>query len=83
MWHVYILRCNDGSLYTGITNDLQKRVDSHNDGNGSKYIRSRRPVKLVYKEQFSTKSEALKREIEIKNFSRESKKRLIKFGAGK
>lgn len=83
MWYVYILQCNDGSLYTGITNDLQKRIDTHNDGSGSKYIRSRRPVKLVYKEEFSTKSEALKKEAKIKSFDKENKKALIKYGLRK
>ena len=80
MWFVYIVRCNDGTLYTGITNDLQKRINRHNDGSGATYTKIRRPVKLVYKEEFNTKGEALKREIEIKDFSRENKKKLIKFG---
>jgi len=80
MWHVYILHCNDGSLYTGITNDLKKRVDRHNGGDGAKYTRTRRPVKLVHSESFSSKGKALTRELEIKDFNRENKERLIKFG---
>ena len=82
MWCVYILQCNDGSLYTGITSDIKNRLERHNSGRASKYTRSRRPVKLLYKEQFTTKSEALRREIEINDFSIDNKKRLIKYGLG-
>ena len=75
--YVYILRCYDGSLYTGWTTDLKQRVKAHNEGKGAKYTRSRRPVELVYHEEFETKSEALKREVAIKRLSREEKLMLI------
>ena len=75
--YVYILRCYDGSLYTGWTTDLKQRVKAHNEGKGAKYTRSRRPVELVYHEEFETKSEALKREAAIKRLSREEKLTLI------
>jgi len=83
MWYVYILRCNDNSLYTGMTIDVKKRLIRHNSGKASKYTRSRRPVELLYVEQFALKQEALSREIEIKDFSLENKQRLIKFGEGR
>ncbi len=73
MFIVYILLCSDNTLYTGITNDIQKRLKTHNLGKGSKYVRSRLPVKIIYQEELSSKSEALKREIEIKGWSREAK----------
>ena len=63
---VYILECNDGTLYTGWTNDIDKRFKAHNDGKGAKYTKGRRPLKLVYLEELETKSEALKRENEKK-----------------
>lgn len=75
---VYILKCADGTLYTGITNDLKKRLAAHNSGKtGAKYTRSRRPVKLVYSENKRTKSAALKREIAIKKLDRKHKISLI------
>ena len=77
MWYVYVIRCSDKSLYTGITNDLNKRLKAHNSRKGGKYTRSRLPVKLLYKEIYKTKSEALKREIQIKNFSRKEKLELL------
>ncbi len=70
---VYIVRCADGSLYTGITNDLSRRIRLHNTGLGSKYTRSRIPVTLAYAEAASSKGEALRREIQIKKMSRSSK----------
>lgn len=70
MWYVYILLCSDNSLYTGSTNNLEKRFLEHKNGKGSKYTRSHKPLKLIYTEEFATKSEALKREIEIKSWSR-------------
>lgn len=73
----YILRCADGSLYTGWTNDLSRRVAAHNAGQGAKYTRSRRPVELVYSEAFATKEEAMRREAEIKKLPREKKQELI------
>jgi predicted GIY-YIG superfamily endonuclease len=76
-WLVYILRCSDGSLYTGITNDLSKRLKAHAAGRASKYTRSRLPVKLAYSEQKQTKSAALKREAAIKRLHRAEKDRLV------
>ncbi len=77
MWYTYILRCSDNTLYTGIANDITRRVDRHNAGKASAYTRSRTPVTLVYKEPHRTHSRALKREAQIKNLSRESKFALI------
>lgn len=82
MWYTYIVRCRDGSLYTGVTNGLQSRIDRHNDGSGAKYTRAKRPVKLVYAEKFDTKSKAQIREAEVKKFKRKEKVHLVKFGAG-
>ena len=73
----YIVRCSDGTLYTGWTNDLDKRVKAHNEGKGAKYTRSRRPVSLAYFEGFETKEQAMRREYEIKRFTREEKMKLI------
>ncbi len=70
MWCVYILLCSDNSLYTGSTNDLDKRFLTHSSGKGGKYTRSHKPLKIVHTEEFVTKSEALKREIEIKSWTR-------------
>jgi putative endonuclease len=77
MWYVYILKCNDGTLYTGITNDLGKRVSSHNKGTGAKYTKTRTPVELVYHEEATNRSEASKREYQIKKLSRIAKENLI------
>ena len=78
-YFVYILECKDGSLYTGSTNDIEKRVRTHNTAKtGAKYTKARRPVKLVHSESFETKSEALKREAVIKKLSREEKLGLLK-----
>jgi putative endonuclease len=66
MNYTYILKCKDGTLYTGWTNDLDKRVKAHNEGRGAKYTRSRTPVELVYYETFETKEEAQRREYAIK-----------------
>ena len=82
MWYVYILRCNDDSLYTGVTSNLENRLVRHNKGRASKYTRTRRPVQLLYAEKFDDKSSALSREIEIKDFSVENKRKLIQFGIG-
>ena len=75
--YVYILRCSDGTLYTGWTNDLEKRLLAHNEGKGAKYTRARRPCELMYYEEFESKSEALKREAAIKRLSRSDKLKLI------
>ena len=77
MWYVYIIQCRDGSLYTGITNDLAKRLDAHNAGLGAKYTRSRLPVLLVHSERFRAKGRALSREMAIKGFDRKRKLALI------
>jgi predicted GIY-YIG superfamily endonuclease len=77
-WFVYLLRCGDDSLYTGITNDLPRRVEQHNAGKTSRYTRSRLPVVLVYQETQASRSLALKRELTIKSFSRLEMESMIK-----
>jgi predicted GIY-YIG superfamily endonuclease len=81
-WLVYMLRCRDGSLYTGITNDLDRRLAAHAAGTASKYTRSRLPVKLVYREGQAGRSLALKREAAIKRLDRRRKEQLIRTGRG-
>ena len=76
-WHVYIIECSDGSLYTGITNDLDKRIAAHNDGRGAKYTKSRRPVRLRYSEPAADRKNASQREYAIKSLSRVKKMQLI------
>jgi len=76
-WFVYMLECADGSLYTGVSNDLARRVETHNAGKGAKYTRSRLPVKLVYTETAPDRGEALKKEIKMKQLSREEKLALL------
>jgi len=76
-WYVYMLRCRDGSLYTGFTDDVSRRVSVHNSGKGAKYTKSRLPVRLVYEEQLPDKSSALRREIAIKQLSKAKKEALI------
>lgn len=78
MWFVYILFCKDGSLYTGITNNLKKRFNEHKSGKGGRYTRSHQPLEVVYQEKVLTHSEALKREVEIKGWSRAEKLELCK-----
>ena len=78
MNYTYILKCKDDSLYTGWTNDLKKRITSHNAGKGAKYTKARRPGELVYYEEFQTREEAMKREYAIKQLSRKEKEALIK-----
>lgn len=75
MNYTYILKCKDDSLYTGWTNDLKKRITSHNAGKGAKYTKARRPVELVYYEEFQTREEAMKRENMPSNSCPEKKKR--------
>lgn len=77
MNYTYIVACADGTLYTGYTNDLQKRINAHNSGHGAKYTRSRLPVRLVYFEEFEEKGEAMRREYQIKQLSRAEKLALI------
>lgn len=76
-WFVYILRCADGTLYTGITDDVERRTAVHNAGRGAKYTRSRRPVEAVYRETCAGKSDALRREAAVKKLSRAQKLALI------
>ena len=73
MWFVYVLLCEDDSFYTGSTNNLEKRFLEHKSGKGGRYTRSHQVLKIIHFEQFNSKSEALKREIEIKRWSRERK----------
>lgn len=77
-WFVYILRCSDGTLYTGITTDVEKRFAAHSSGKGAKYTRGRGPLELVYCDECGDHSAALKREAQIKKLSREEKEKLIK-----
>ena len=77
IWKLYILRCGDGSLYTGITTDVEARFAAHSSGKGAKYTRGRGPLELVYTEQCGDHSNALKREMEIKGLTREEKLELI------
>jgi putative endonuclease len=77
MYYVYILNCKDDSLYCGYTDDINKRLEVHNSGKGAKYTKSRLPVNLVYKEEFDTKVEAMKREYAIKQLTRKEKLLLI------
>ncbi|OGS94091.1 MAG: endonuclease [Gallionellales bacterium RBG_16_56_9] len=80
-WTCYILRCADDTLYCGITNDLDKRIVTHNAGTASKYTRARGPVELVFVESCTDKSAALKREMAIKNLTRAKKLALVNVGA--
>lgn len=77
MWFVYILLCEDESLYTGVTNNLEKRFLDHKNGKGGRYTRSHKPIKIIYSEQLESQSEALKRERQIKSWSREQKIRIL------
>ena len=77
-WFLYILRCGDGSLYTGITTDVENRLEQHRSGKGAKYTRGRGPLEVVYTESCEDHSAALKRELAIKALPREEKEKLIK-----
>lgn len=77
MWYVYILECANGSLYTGITNNLERRLKQHNDGKGAKYTKMRRPVKLVFSAEAIDKSSAAREEYRIKQLKRIDKLKLI------
>ena len=81
-WWVYIARCADGSLYTGITTNLDRRLGQHNAGTASKYTRCRRPIVFVYREHYSTRGHALAREAAIKALSRRSKDTLVETKRG-
>lgn len=74
--YTYVLKCSDGSLYTGWTNDMKKRLKAHNEGKGAKYTRGRTPAELVYLEEFDTKEAAMRREAAIKKMSRAEKLKL-------
>jgi len=80
-WYLYILQCGDGSLYTGITTDVPKRLDAHRRGVGAKYTRGRGPLELKYQEKCGTHSQALRRELEVKALRRPEKEAL--YGGGK
>lgn len=75
--YVYFARCSDNTLYAGYTTDLNKREELHNEGKGARYTRGRRPVEIVYYEEFETKSAAMKREYELKHLSKKDKERLV------
>jgi putative endonuclease len=77
-WLVYVLRCRDGSLYTGITNDLPRRLASHSAGTGSAYVRARLPIRVVYREPQPDRSAALRREAAIKKLTRQDKLALVR-----
>ena len=77
MWYVYLLLCEDKSIYTGITNDLKKRLSAHKAGKGASYTRSHKPVRVLYSEKLRTRGAALRREAEIKKLGRTNKLKLI------
>ena len=77
MWYLYVLRCGDGTFYTGITTDVERRLEEHRQGRGAKYTRGRGPLELAYQEKCGTHSEALKREYAVKQLPRDEKERLI------
>lgn len=79
--YIYILECGDGSYYTGYTNDLTQRLRKHEEGKGAKYTRGRGPLRLVFKESFSTKQEAMRMEFAVKKLNRSEKERIIKEGS--
>ena len=76
-WYLYILRCGDGTLYTGITTDVEKRLEAHRSGKGAKYTRGRSPLELAYQEVCGNHSDALKREAAVKKLSRKQKETLL------
>ncbi len=78
MNYTYIVECADGTYYCGWTNNLEHRIDAHNNGKGAKYTKSRLPVKLIYFEEYETKEQAMKREWQIKQLTRSQKEKLIK-----
>lgn len=80
-YYFYLLRCSDGSLYAGICIDLEQRVETHQNGKGAKYTRSRLPVTLAYQERLPSKGDALRREWEVKKWTKQRKERLVATGA--
>jgi len=77
MHYVYIVRCSDNTYYTGYTNNLKRRINMHNNGEGAKYTKGRRPVELVYSKEYDSKSRAMQKEYQIKQMPREKKIKLI------
>jgi len=77
IWYLYILKCGDGTLYTGITTDVQRRLTAHRAGRGAKYTRGRGPLEVVYQEECGDHTQALRRELEVKHLTRMEKERLI------
>ena len=77
-WVVYMVKCDDNTIYTGISNNLKKRLDTHAKGKGSRYVRARLPFKLIYTEECQSRSIAIKREIEIKKLDKKNKELLVK-----
>ena len=75
--YIYIARCKDKTLYTGYTDDLMKREKAHNEGKGARYTRGRRPIKIVYSEEFKTKSKAMRREYQIKRLTKMEKEKMV------
>lgn len=82
-WFLYVLRCADGSLYTGVTKDLERRFKMHSEGKGSKYTRTRRPLKLLYRETCRDRTDALIRECVVKAYPKEKKEKLVAAGEKK
>jgi len=82
-WFLYILRCGDGSFYTGVTNDVDRRLKTHQEGKGSRYTRTRLPVELVHRESCGSRVEALKREYTVKAMSRQEKEALVGGGGNR
>jgi len=80
VWFLYILQCRDGSFYTGVTNDIDRRINAHQEGTASRYTRIRRPVVLVYREECGSRSKSLARECAVKSLSRRRKEELISGG---
>jgi putative endonuclease len=78
IWYLYILACRDGTLYTGITNDLTRRIEMHGKGTASKYTRSRRPVRMIHKEACRSLSDALKKEAAVKRLTRSKKEEYLR-----
>lgn len=82
MCFLYLIRLSDGSLYCGVTNDLARRLEEHSLGRGSKYVKGRRPLKLVYSEEHDSREEALRREVEIKKWNKGRKEDLVRSQGG-
>ena len=81
VWHLYLLKCGDGSFYTGVTTDIERRVREHQEGKASRYTRTHLPIVLVHNEECGSRSQALSRECAVKSLSRQDKEELIKGGS--